>query len=144
MKHFKARKLRNDTWEYTCLVDGENGEPPSIYPVGYCGGWQDWTPDVIADLGNDAYQAHLSRRDKYHTEPHNHEREAIKCFKSYLLDTARFGGTLDPVQACQVCRLPATSFATVGTDNKTFILCSRHLNVDALSRLLVVRESWEH
>lgn len=108
MNYEQARERQADhRWDWTNMRDG------SVWAVGYCGGWNDWTPEQAARVGMPmaALQADLEKKDgpfreKFHTDGHATKEEAERCFYEYCLDRVR---EAEIASAQYRCRFPLES-----------------------------------
>ncbi len=96
---YQPRQRTDGRWEYWVL---EDGVAPHV--VGYCAGWHfdDGEPlDADAHARTRAEVEHLKL--KYHTEGHDTEELARRCFNEYLLETSLNHKDKEEQQACITC-----------------------------------------
>jgi hypothetical protein len=132
MNHYAARQRQsNMKWDYTC----RNGD--FTQPVGYCGGYIEWTDELLKRLG--LPEEHIRREkqfeNKYHTCGHDTQEEARCCYRMYLLDNRlRLGREHPDTQIkCVACGKWTTLYAEIGTT--IWNLCEEHNNREEVEKL---------
>ncbi len=140
MRHYYSRQRADGKWDYTC---GDR-------PIGYCQGYHPYDEKMVNMLGQDEVDRLNAimeqRKDLYHTCGHNTEQEACECYKQYMLDHHLHLNPKqkDPQQLvkCKVCGEFCSGHAMVGSYT-IFRLCEKHCNLEEVSKLYSVGESWE-
>jgi len=129
MNHYAARPRKNhERWDYTIR------QHDYVFATGYCQGWQDFDVNGITRfMGADGvewarrdHEAKAAFKDKYHTDGHSTEEDACACYRTYLLDHARFGVRTTGWGGCEVerCDVPGKFGAQIG--GRLIPLCATH------------------
>lgn len=136
MNYYAARQRQSDMkWDYTC----RNGD--FTQPVGYCGGYIEWTEEMLKRLGlpgkpedHSSILREMQFKDKYHTCGHETQEEAQKCYREYLLDQRlKKRENTDTMRKCLVCKDWTTFSAEI--DMHTWDLCEKHNNREEVEKL---------
>lgn len=144
MNHWKARQRETDQrWDYTCR-EGQG----RVYATGYCGGYREFDPSFFPDA--ERLNAEMEPfREKYHTDGHATEAEAIECYRQYQLDRQlKFNrwthealpGTLH-ICDHNGCTEYTPHQASIGGYH-VWHLCPEHLNRETVDALYTVGESF--
>ena len=138
MNHLKAKQRSDGRFDYTSSNDGR------AHALGYCAGWQEYTPEQRGMYGMSEtwWEEHQKLKDKYHTTGHATAKEAEGCYKDYLLDTSLRFSKLNLQHKCKVCNTYTQGVAYIGAYT-VIPLCYEHCNRESLTDLYQVGESWE-
>lgn len=134
MNYYAARQRQSDMkWDYTC----RNGD--FTQPVGYCGGYIEWTEEMLKRLGlpedHPSILREMQFKNKYHTCGHDDQVEARCCYRVYLLDH-RLKLKCEHPDAqikCAVCGKWTTFYAEI--DTQMWDLCEEHNTREEVEKL---------
>jgi hypothetical protein len=134
MNYYAAKQRQSDKkWDYTCRNDD------FTQPVGYCGAYIDWTPELLSRLGlpaeHPSFEKQRQFRDKHHSCGHETQQEAEACYREYLLDQ-RLKLMCEHPDAqirCKVCNKWTTFYAEI--DMNMWDLCEEHNNREEVEKL---------
>lgn len=146
MNYYEARELQDENgkgtgvFHYTCKNDDR------IWPVGYCTRYREpQEGDVGYEMWSEAAKAeYRANKDKYHgPEGHDSKVAACNCYRQYELDRLRFFSEADlndKPKSLNMCQMPdcenyTASFADIPGSMRHWMLCTDHLNRDAVEQL---------
>lgn len=142
MNYLQPRKRQEDgRFDYTCMNDGR------IWPIGYCRAHRPFTDKDIDLFGSKEALERANAREapfanKYHTDGHATEAEAIECYRQYLIDRADYckmplnEDDRSKHRKCKVCGKWTQNMAFVDHNSYEFSLCDEHLNRESLVKLM--------
>lgn len=128
MNYYEPKKRQSDgKWDYT-----RNSQP-----AGYCHAFQEFEKEFIENfhISDSEVEKHNKFADKYHSDGHDTEEEACKCYKEYQLDHKLQLDHEDKHQQrrCKVCGEWTTKFAMV--DYSIYQLCDKHCTREEVEKL---------
>jgi hypothetical protein len=110
MNYYAAREKMAKDGSGTGLWHYTVQNDDHIYPVGYCA---------------------------QNCAGHGSVEEACNHYRLYLLDLARYDGTLrDTQRKCEICGYWTQTYAYIPKAMETHYLCTEHLNRDALDSVM--------
>ena len=141
MNYYQACQREDGRWDYTRTNDGVTR------PYGYCAGWVEYTKEDAMRLGEPELLREndltLPFKDKYHTDGHTTETEAVLCYRQYLLDQRlRLNKVLTTTQyQCRVCGAWTNLYAELD-HTYHWPLCGQHNNLAVVENLYPNGTSW--
>lgn len=144
MNYYGPRQREtNGRWDYT------NRNDDRIYPVGYCAGWREHSPDVLGEAVAARLNADIEPfRDKYHKDGHPTADDACACYRDYLLDQhlrlVRWDHTVNgellrpgTLELCHAdgCTEYTAHHATISKVLERWPLCDEHLSREEVEKL---------
>jgi len=144
--YYQALRRQSDgRYDYTSCTGSTKP-----HPIGYCAGWKEitdygtaaWDRLLKASLGRDIEEKRPFK-NKFHTDGHATEREAINCYRQYELDHhLEFkDAPTEKANTLHRCQAPGCSEFTAGvaflSHHRHFYLCDAHRNRETVERLVI-------
>lgn len=132
MNYYAARQRQSDSrWDFTCRNDDR------IWPVGYCGGWAEWTDADEARIPGlqRAQEKLLPFKPHFHEDGHETAEQACGCYRRYLLDTRTRYDLSHPEYQRKCAKCGAWTEAAAEVDHTIFDLCDEHRTREVLEEL---------
>ena len=128
MNYYEPKQRQSDgKWDYT----------RNSHPAGYCHAFKELEKEFIEsyNISDLEVENHNKFADKYHSDGHDTEEEACKCYKEYQLDHQLQLDHEDKNQKhkCKICEDWTTKFALV--DNSLYHLCDKHRNREEVEKI---------
>lgn len=128
-------------WDYT------SSSGSSSYPIGYCGGWKEYTPEELADidakLGEGFSERLIKERDrnvafkhKFHKDGHATSEEACACYKQYVFECEREQYIEKSIaHKCAECGVWMSNITQFGRSlGKRLYLCDEHMTEEMYAK----------